>query len=132
MHEAGHVMVARVLGCQIISCEINVAGDKTAGRTSFGAPETLLPIEKIAIAAAGMMAQNIAGLCDHIHDHAWISDVVEISELVEMYGDEQLKDAGEKHAQNILINHWDKVRYLAGELVKRSILTGEEIQRMLA
>jgi hypothetical protein len=83
IHEAGHIVVASVLGLPVGSMEIGRNGDDTAGRSEID--DTALPlstIDRIALCAAGVEAQRLFG-CEPSHDHAGLSDFGKIIEILD-------------------------------------------------
>lgn len=71
-HEAGHAVVAAVLGLTVAGIEIAIGGDDAKGATVTGDPAGLPLEDQLTICAAGMEAQKIFDA--PTHDDAGVAD----------------------------------------------------------
>ena len=132
VHEAGHVVVAWVLGLKTRKVTVGTGGDDTAGAAEIAASTRLLLVDRIAICSAGADAQRM--LDAPIHDFGAIMDMNEIRELVEGYPDDEgeaLRYEGYRRSKELLELHGAKVERFARILAERSELDGVEIEQIL-
>jgi hypothetical protein len=131
IHEAGHVVVAWVLGVPVGSVRIGINGDDTSGRAEIG--NELVPlslVDRIALCAAGCAAQELFG-CEATHDHAGVSDEGKIIELLSDQPDEEgerLRFEGYDRAGQIISQLHARIERLVGPLTKRGSLSGEDVR----
>src|SRR5262245_40596665 len=116
-HEAGHVVVARVLGLTVREVEIEEDG---SGRANISPAEHLPLVDQIALCVAGIEAQELFN-CP-MHDHASLGDYRKVRDLLaglteaESY---EYRHAGYLRALEILKCRLPEIEALADQLLKQ-------------
>ena len=132
VHEAGHVVVAWVLGLKTRKMAVGISGDDAAGAAEIE-ENTLLPlVDQIAICSAGADAQRM--LDAPTHEIAAFSDMAKIGDLVDdRAGDEgeALRYAGYRRSKELLELHRATVERLAQALAERTELDQVAIEQIL-
>ena len=132
VHEAGHVVVAWVLGLKTRRMAAGIDGDEAAGAAEIEESAHLPLIDQIAICAAGSDAQRMFDA--PTHDVAAFSDMVKIRNLIEdlTEGESEVhRYAGYRRSKELLELHRAKVERLAQALAHRGELDLVEIERIL-
>jgi ATP-dependent Zn protease len=132
VHEAGHVIVAWVLGLKTKRMAVGINGDPTAGEAEIERNPDLPLVDRIAICSAGADAQKMFDVPTH-HLGPFM-DMNEVRELIEHYPDDEgeaLRYAGCRRSKKILELHRAKVENLARVLANRSELNEVEIAQIL-
>ena len=83
-HEAGHIVVAWVLGLRVGAAAIGIDGDDAKGAADIDRDKPLSLVDKIAVCAAGVEAQHVFGAPTHCR--AGAIDEAEIIKLTEHLG----------------------------------------------
>ena len=134
VHEAGHVVVARVFGLKCRRMVAGIGDDDTKGKADIQRAAHLPVVDQIAVCAAGMVAQTM--LDAPTHDIAGLGDEVLISNIVEAYEDETereaLRDAGFDKACETLERHRATIERLAMALAEQGELDEVAIERIIA
>ena len=133
MHEAGHVVVARALGLKTRAMIAGIDGDDTKGKADIENSSHLSVVDRIAICAAGMQAQEMLDIATY--EVAGLSDEVKIANIVEDYDDEEretLRDKGFTKAWEALEVHRSTVERLAAALAEVGELDHAAIERIIA
>jgi hypothetical protein len=131
-HEAGHAVVAWSLGLSVGEIEIGITGDDTKGKADIGADEHLRIVDRIAICLAGIEAQVVFD-CP-THELAGFSDYAKVAALVEGLSEAEsleLRNAGSRHARDLIITHKVKLQRLAARLVDRGAVNGAEFALLM-
>lgn len=118
-HEAGHAVVAWVLGIPIGAIEIAIDGDDAKGSAQIGATDGLEVVDRIAICLAGVEAQHL--FAAPTHRHAGVADYAMVFNYVEDLDDEAslaIRNAGFQRAHDILDQHSEMVERLAKALTR--------------
>ncbi len=145
-HEAGHAVMAQLCGRRVT--EVEIIGDEEHSGTvqwrrfaeehpaedDAGIPTA--PIERrLLCVAAGMVAEAmISG------KNSWNESSDELDEAVRLamrvVGDCErvlpFLEVVREHTEDLLRRHWPAVESLAGELIRRRRMSGEEVRRLLA
>jgi hypothetical protein len=107
VHEAGHVIVARVLGLEVHQVCIGEDGN---GESCIECSRHLPIPDRIAVAEAGMAAVQL--LSAPTTPQAGFADAVEVGNLLDVYPDdqhEQLTCEGREHAREILASRLSQI-----------------------
>jgi hypothetical protein len=109
------------------------ADDPTAGTTEIGSSENLSTIDRLAVCAAALEAQDLFGCLTH--DHAGLGDYVKMSEVIGKNIPEKesraLRDAGHARARELILIHMDKVVRLAERLADAGHIAPLELATLL-
>jgi ATP-dependent Zn protease len=144
-HEAGHAVMAHLCGQQITEVEI-VGDDEHAGSVRSlrfteergGDHDPALPTapieRRLLCTVAGMVAETMVS-----GDDSWDEGCEDLDEAVRLAM--QVVDDCEKvipflelareHTETLLRRHWTTVTLLAGELIRRRRMSGEEVRRVI-
>jgi ATP-dependent Zn protease len=132
-HEAGHAVIAWVLGLEPAKIEIGIDGDESAGKTMVGSDEHLPELDRLAICYAGMVAQEIFE-CP-THENAGVSDY---AKMIEILGDEiseeeslERRNAAYARAREILLANKAKIERLALHLVDKVHISGSNFLELI-
>jgi hypothetical protein len=124
-HEAGHAVVARHFGCELIDVWVNPNGQNGEAKVDKIDIDGLNAEQQVFVALAGIQAQTEAGYLDVSHDLAWSDDILEAYQVL---SDPTLDDIGvfgERLRE--LIQHppiWSAVEALAAVLAERHVING--------
>ena len=132
VHEAGHVVVARVCGVQTGAMIAGIGDDDAAGRAEIGDTSHLSVIDQIAICAAGMQAQRMLGAATH--EVAGLSDEVRIYNILDDYEPtegEALRDAGFGKSRETLEAYRATVELLAAALAEQGELDHAAVEHII-
>jgi hypothetical protein len=124
VHEAGHTIVAWVLGFPVVSLDIGDADG--AGRSQIENTEQSGVVDQIAICAAGMEAVEL--LDAGTHDQAGFSDQAKIVELLADHPEaerEAVRREGHAFARAVLKRHRGKLQAVAERLASAGHMDAE-------
>jgi ATP-dependent Zn protease len=130
-HEAGHALVAIVLGIPVTKVWLESSGEKGHTITSSESdPSTGLAKKYIKILRAGQIADALfAGEGEGL-DAAEV-DWQKINKLAESHNlTEEVRELGLQTRQ-LLSDHWSSVKRLAEDLLAREMLSGLEVEEIL-
>src|SRR5262245_22707181 len=83
-HEAGHAIVARALGLTIVTIEIGIGGDDAKGQVKTSSDHHLSRIDRLAIHAAGVEAQELFKCPTHYQAGGYdFGNMIELLEEIE-------------------------------------------------
>jgi ATP-dependent Zn protease len=131
-HEAGHAVVASALGLSVMRIEIAVGGDDTRGETDIEGDDALALLDRLALCAAGLEAQQIFEA--PAHELAGWGDFGKMMELLDEKDEEEglrLRMAGYQRAHDLLLAHDAKVHRVAEALLSNFRIDAEEAARLL-
>jgi hypothetical protein len=129
-HEASHAVAAVVLGCNVLSVNIEF-GWETAGEV-FYQPGTDLEVNAV-IALAGRSRALLVSGDELLHRYRWHSDmeVASASCLALAGGDElaagELAEVLQSRANELIVRHWDAVDGIAIGLLEHHRLSGGQV-----
>ena len=132
VHEAGHVVVAWVLGLKTRKMAVGIDGDDAKGAAEIEEGLHLPLVDQIAICSAGADAQSM--LDAPTHDVAALSDMVKIGNLVDDLAEDEgeaLRYAGYRRSKELLEQHRVTVLHLAEALAERMELDHAVIEQIL-
>jgi hypothetical protein len=145
-HEAGHAVVAHILGMRITGVSIKRTEDGP-GRTLYD-----LPDEEVAdpghllrcaqICQAGIAAESmkygdrIEGLWGKGREYDWVDDMVFIEKHIDQTPKKresarELRNSLRKKTVNSLCQHWLAVEALVSALLKYEDVTGDEARQVI-
>jgi ATP-dependent Zn protease len=144
-HEAGHAVMAQLCGQQVTEVEI-VGDDELSGsvRSLRFADERLsridselptAPVERrLLCTLAGMVAESVAGGGDHWDEGSEDLDAavrLAMQVVVDCERVVPFLELAREHVEDLLLQHWPAVETLAGRLIDRRRLNGEDVRRLL-
>lgn len=134
-HEAGHAVVAWVLGLSIEGIAIGIDGDETKGHARIQIEQDhLSQLDQLAICLAGIEAQE-AFQCALTHDFAWVSDFSKADEIIGEDAPEeqrqQMIESGHRRARELIVLHEAKVVRLATRLVACGVIELHELNDLV-
>jgi ATP-dependent Zn protease len=129
LHEAAHAVAAHVaLGVDLTRVELTVTENGTAGEYSAFGPK----LERAIVLLAGAAALRRAGDANWREGSGY--DFRRARELIaEEYSDrvDQVFGYAERIARVIARDHWRAIKAVAGLLLERRKLSGEEMRKIL-
>jgi ATP-dependent Zn protease len=132
-HEAGHAVVAWVLGLAIGRVEIAIGADDAKGEADIEDAVKLSLLDQLAICAAGLEAQELFDA--PTHEGAGWGDYGQMVELLkDLSGDEQLAmlHNGHQRAFDLVAMNRAKIERIATALIEKKCLGTSEIESLLA
>jgi hypothetical protein len=127
VHEAGHVIVARLLGLRVGSVRL---GEEGKGGTEIECSAHLSAAGRIAVAEAGAIAVELLGAS--VWDTAAMSDAAKIIDLLEAFPElerEALRHEGHELARSLLAARLPLLADLAATLTRTGHIDEQELAR---
>jgi hypothetical protein len=128
VHEAGHTVVARALGAEVLFVEIDLATGNGGSRSSMFEDD---PIKNLAVCVAGCRAEHLLG--EHSLRKAKIGDFRLMRKLLACLPEAErraARAAGYRLADETLKANLEAVRRIADELLDRRRCDVDDIVRI--
>ncbi|MGY2902550.1 hypothetical protein ACVWVY_001571 [Bradyrhizobium sp. URHC0002] len=131
-HEAGHAVVASVLGLRVGRIEIGIGGDEAKGSADIEHDPDLPLTEALAVCAAGLEAQKLFKAPTH-PGAGWgdYGMMIELLDGFEEAASIALRDAGHQRAYELLITHSDQVEKIARALIVHRKIEPDAVHDLL-
>ncbi len=138
IHEAGHAVLAHVVGWQI---KLVVVEPPSQGRCETGDEENQHKLDQICFlysgpaASARQQGRTLADLLEAYPDR-WATDRQRIDELAEalepVLSADETKREEQRRAEEFIAEHWPAVTALAEALTERLEIPGDEAHAIIA